>query len=97
MTEDCIAPLGAKIFCNVVEFKPDTFRRYMDCHRFDQAFFNIIMLAYMFGEQKGALHYKYVEKEWNRISDELIEKFDNKRLEVGHYYGRSIRIERFKE
>lgn len=94
MTAECIAPTGAKISCNIN--KNDTYINPMDCHRFDQAFFNIITLAHMFGDDRAALKYGYIAKNWTKIDENLIDEFYTKRLKVISYYSEKLRIERWR-
>ncbi|KAI6183476.1 Protein of unknown function DUF1647 domain containing protein [Aphelenchoides bicaudatus] len=96
MTEDCIAPIGSKVHCDIGKYKSDTYRRYINCHRFDQAIFNILHLSHMFG-QRGALKYNYLKANWTKVDKSLVENFDSARMEKIAYFARPINIERFPE
>lgn len=109
MTPECIAPLGAQVKCDIPKY-PDTFRVYINCHRFDQvivlkvlkntyfkAFFNIVSLAYMFGEQRAALDYKYLKQNWTHIDAKLMDDFHKARFGVVSHYANSLIVQRWDE
>ncbi|KAI6185777.1 hypothetical protein M3Y98_00061300 [Aphelenchoides besseyi] len=80
MTKNCIDPLGADVRCAVEKY-PDLYRTYINCHRFDQAYWNIAGLAYLFGPERGAVQLNYTT-DWNTLTENLIVEVEQKREKV---------------
>jgi hypothetical protein len=49
----------------------------------------------MFGKDRGALKYKYVNKEWTHIDHELVDSFNGKRMQYQRYYASVVNIDRW--
>ncbi|KAI6185770.1 hypothetical protein M3Y98_00060400 [Aphelenchoides besseyi] len=79
LTEHCIDPPGAKVACFP---SPRTWydlrRTYIECHRFDQAYWNIAALAYLFGPERGAVRLHYCD-DWEILNENLIAEVEKKR------------------
>ncbi|CAD5216334.1 unnamed protein product [Bursaphelenchus okinawaensis] len=62
LTEDCISPPSARLKCNFNVKNKITME--MGCHRYDQTFWNLYQLSYIFDPiQQGAIKLKLI-KEW---------------------------------
>ncbi|KAI6177817.1 hypothetical protein M3Y97_00948900 [Aphelenchoides bicaudatus] len=94
MTENCVAPVGAISHCKPKEYR-ETRYTYMKCHRFDQAFYNIAELTYLFGETRGALEFNYIDRNWTNIDLDLVLKVEDTRNRTMQKYFNTIRIDRF--
>ncbi|KAI6212756.1 hypothetical protein M3Y94_00066500 [Aphelenchoides besseyi] len=77
LTEKCIDPLGGQVDCKTTHHY-DRYRTYMNCHRYDQSFWNIMALTYLFGSERGAVRLNYT-KEWERLDESLIIKVEQRR------------------
>ncbi|KAI6190410.1 hypothetical protein M3Y97_00114700 [Aphelenchoides bicaudatus] len=77
-TKDCVSPNGSVVRCNLGNFY-DHKRTYMDCHRFDQAYWNLVALTYLFGEKRGALELGYVDEDWVKLNENLIVQVERAR------------------
>lgn len=86
--------MGAEVQCAIGKYR-DTYRTYINCHRFDQAVFNILHLSLMLGDTKAALEYKYLEEKWTKVDTHLIDKFHRKRMEPFSYYAGPLSIDRW--
>ncbi|KAI6185751.1 Protein of unknown function DUF1647 domain containing protein [Aphelenchoides besseyi] len=92
-TKDCIDPLGADVRCAVEKY-PDLYRTYINCHRFDQAYWNIAGLAYLFGPERGAVQLNYT-KNWDTLTENLIVEVEQKREKAMQKFSNLISIHRY--
>ncbi|KAI6198834.1 Protein of unknown function DUF1647 family-containing protein [Aphelenchoides besseyi] len=78
MTEECIAPKGSIRHCALNEYPTYYSNIYLNCHRFDQAFWNLYSLAFMFGEYRGAVKLNYTNP-WIELNSTVIEEVERNR------------------
>ncbi|KAI6243282.1 hypothetical protein M3Y99_00122100 [Aphelenchoides fujianensis] len=99
-TRECIDPPGAVVKCRPKEFF-DLRRTWIGCHRYDQAgispppaFWNLVALAHLFGEERGALALNYTTKPWAELSENLVAEVESKRLSSLGKFSRLIKVSR---
>ncbi|KAI6185717.1 hypothetical protein M3Y98_00054100 [Aphelenchoides besseyi] len=92
LTEKCIDPLGGQVYCKTANHY-DRYRTYMNCHRYDQAHWNLAALAYLFGSERGAVRLNYT-KDWERLDESLIIKVERRREQAMRNFFNLISIRR---
>ncbi|KAI6212692.1 hypothetical protein M3Y94_00057800 [Aphelenchoides besseyi] len=93
ITKECIEPEGAEVRC-VIKNNRDLYRTYINCHRFDQAYWNIAALVYLYGPERGAVKLKYA-KQWEHLDEDLIKKVEQKRREAIQKFFSLVDIRRY--
>ncbi|KAI6185803.1 hypothetical protein M3Y98_00064100 [Aphelenchoides besseyi] len=91
-TKDCIDPSGANVSCAIRKY-PDLYRTYINCHRFDQTYWNIAALAYLFGPERRAVQLNYT-KHWDTLTENLIAEVEQKRRKAMQKFFSLIDIRR---
>lgn len=81
MTQECVAPLGSNVKCDVWKYK-DRWRTYMNCHRYDQSFWNIYSVVELFGEERQANRLNYVNYEFDSITPLLAKTVEKNRHQI---------------
>ncbi|KAI6193199.1 hypothetical protein M3Y96_00993000 [Aphelenchoides besseyi] len=79
MTKNCIAPKGAVRHCPLEKYATYYPSLYLNCHRFDQAYWNLYFLTYLFGEEKGAIELGYT-KPWTELNSTIVRKVEASHL-----------------
>ena len=95
-TKDCLAPNDSKVTCKLHDFH-DHKRTFMNCHRFDQAYWNIAALAYLFGDRRGALDLGYADEDWTRLTENIVVQVDNSRNSAMGKFFKLVSIKRGDE
>ncbi|KAI6220056.1 hypothetical protein M3Y99_01623800 [Aphelenchoides fujianensis] len=78
MTEECIAPRDAVRHCPLKEVAVYAPNVYLNCHRFDQTFWNLFALAQLFGERRAAVSLGYTP-EWSVLNATVVERVERNR------------------
>ncbi|KAI6212627.1 hypothetical protein M3Y94_00048600 [Aphelenchoides besseyi] len=92
MTKDCIDPEGAQVICPVDRYR-DYRRTYINCHRFDQSYWNIAGLAYLFGPERGAVQLNYT-KGWDKLNENLIVEVNQNRQKAMEKFFKLLDVRR---
>ncbi|KAI6180078.1 hypothetical protein M3Y98_00680600 [Aphelenchoides besseyi] len=93
MTENCIDPPGAELYCNFNGRHSPPRRIYANCHRFDQAMWNLATLAYLFGAERGAVHLNYT-KNWLKLNENLIVEVERNRKKAMEKFVKLLDVRR---
>ncbi|KAI6224498.1 hypothetical protein M3Y99_01390900 [Aphelenchoides fujianensis] len=78
MTEECIAPRDAVRHCPLKEVAVYAPNVYLNCHRFDQTFWNLFALAQLFGERRAAVSLGYTPA-WSVLNVTVVERVERNR------------------
>ncbi|KAI6238857.1 hypothetical protein M3Y99_00643100 [Aphelenchoides fujianensis] len=93
MTEECIAPRDAVRHCPLKEVAVYAPNVYLNCHRFDQTFWNLFALAQLFGERRAAVSLGYTSA-WSVLNATVVERVERNRRRVMEPLFRLVELRR---
>ncbi|KAI6233224.1 hypothetical protein M3Y99_00934200 [Aphelenchoides fujianensis] len=93
MTEECIAPRDAVRHCPLKEVAVYAPNVYLNCHRFDQTFWNLFALAQLFGERRAAVSLGYT-RDWSILNATVVERVERNRRRAMEPLFRLVELQR---
>ncbi|CAD5233093.1 unnamed protein product [Bursaphelenchus xylophilus] len=74
MTSACISPEGSTVDCPIHRLRKAP-RKYADCHRYDQAFWNLIYLDDLFGQSQHAVTMGFTTP-YKQLTDDIVNEVE---------------------